>query len=71
MIDDDECGAVGGMRIGMEKRNTRRKPAPMHLCPPQTPHDLTLGSNPGSRSVKPATNSLSYGTATTVELSSW
>jgi hypothetical protein len=35
------CGAVGGMRIGRGKRNTRRKPAPMPLCPPQIPHYLT------------------------------
>jgi hypothetical protein len=38
---DDECGAVGGMRIGRENRSTRRKPAPTPLWPPQIPHDLT------------------------------
>jgi hypothetical protein len=38
---DDECGAFGGMRIGRGKRNTRRKPIPVPLCPPQIPHDLT------------------------------
>jgi hypothetical protein len=31
--DDDECGVVGGMKIGRENRNTRRKPAPVPLCP--------------------------------------
>jgi hypothetical protein len=36
-----ECGAVGGMRIGRGNRNTRRKPTPVPLCPPQIPHDLT------------------------------
>jgi hypothetical protein len=41
MIDDDECGAVGGMRIGRGNRSTRRKPATVPLCPPQIPHDLT------------------------------
>jgi hypothetical protein len=41
MIDDDECGAVGGMRIVRGDRNTRRKPAPVPLCPPQIPHHLT------------------------------
>jgi hypothetical protein len=41
MIDDDECGAVGGMRIGRGNRSTRKKPAPVSLCPPQIPHDLT------------------------------
>jgi hypothetical protein len=30
-----------GMRIDRENRHTRRKPAPMPLCPPQIPHDLT------------------------------
>jgi hypothetical protein len=40
MIDGD-YGAVGGMRIGRGNRSTRRKPAPVPLCPPQIPHDLT------------------------------
>jgi hypothetical protein len=40
MIDDDS-GAVGGIRIGRGNRSTRRKPAPVPLCPPQIPHDLT------------------------------
>jgi hypothetical protein len=40
MIDDDDYGAVGGMRIGRGNRSTRRKPAPVPLCS-QIPHDLT------------------------------
>jgi hypothetical protein len=40
MIDDD-YGAVGGMRIGRGNRSTGGKPAPVSLCPPQIPHDLT------------------------------
>jgi hypothetical protein len=32
---------IGGMRIGRENRSTQRKPAPMLLCQPQIPHDLT------------------------------
>jgi hypothetical protein len=28
--------------VGKENRSTRRKPAPLPLCPPQIPHDLTL-----------------------------
>jgi hypothetical protein len=59
--DDDECGAVGGMRIGRGNRSTRRKPAPVPLCPPQIPHDLE--SDPGRFGGKPETNRLSYGTA--------
>jgi hypothetical protein len=40
-IIDDDCGAISGMRIGRENRTTRRKTAPVPLCPPQIPHDLT------------------------------
>jgi hypothetical protein len=29
----NECGAVGGMRIGREKRSTGIKPIPLPLCP--------------------------------------
>jgi hypothetical protein len=38
---DDECGAVGGMRIDRRNRSVRRRPAPVPLCPPQIPHDVT------------------------------
>jgi hypothetical protein len=31
MIDDDDCGAVGGMRIDRENRSTRSKPTPVSL----------------------------------------
>jgi hypothetical protein len=41
MIDDDDYGALGGMRTGRGNRSTRRKPASVALCPPQIPHDLT------------------------------
>jgi hypothetical protein len=40
-MDDEECGAVGGMRIGRGNRSTRRKLALVPLCAPQIPHDLT------------------------------
>jgi hypothetical protein len=39
--DEEEDGAVGGMIIGKRNLNTRRKSAPVPLCPPQIPHDLT------------------------------
>jgi hypothetical protein len=49
----DECGAVGGMRIGKGNRSIRRKPVPVPLCPPQIPHDLnwarTWAAEVGSR----------------------
>jgi hypothetical protein len=41
MIDDGDCGAICGMKIGRGNRSTRRKPAPLPLCPPQSPHELT------------------------------
>jgi hypothetical protein len=31
---DDDCGAIGGMKIGRGNRRTRKKPAPAPLCPP-------------------------------------
>jgi hypothetical protein len=34
MIDDDEYGAVCGMRIDKGDQSTLKKPAPMPLCPP-------------------------------------
>jgi hypothetical protein len=40
-MTDDECGALDGMRICRGNRSTRRKAAPVPLCPPQIPHNLT------------------------------
>jgi hypothetical protein len=34
-------GQVGEMRIGRRNLSTRKKTAPVTLCPPQIPHDLT------------------------------
>jgi hypothetical protein len=45
MIDDDECVAVGGMRIGRGNRSTRRKPAPVPISP-QIPYDLSCTLRP-------------------------
>jgi hypothetical protein len=41
MINEDDCGAIGGMKIGRGNRSTRRKPAPAPFCPPQIPLDET------------------------------
>jgi hypothetical protein len=41
MMDEGDCGAVGGMKIGRGNQSTLRKPAPVPLCPPQIPHDQT------------------------------
>jgi hypothetical protein len=35
---DYNDGQIGGMMIGRGNRSTRRKPAPVPLCPPQTSH---------------------------------
>jgi hypothetical protein len=61
MIDEDDCGAIGGTKTGRGNRSTRKKPAPAPLCPPQIPHDQTRTHTPGRRGGKPATNRLSYG----------
>jgi hypothetical protein len=58
---DYDDGEIGGM-IGRENRSTRRKPAPVPLCPPQTPHACP-DANPGRCGGKPATDRLSYGKA--------
>jgi hypothetical protein len=39
----DYDGGIGGM-IGRGNRSTRRKPAPVPLCPPQTPHAAQMQS---------------------------
>jgi hypothetical protein len=49
---DYDDGEIGGMMIGRGNRSTRRKPAPMPLCPPQTPHAArtrTRAASVGSR----------------------
>jgi hypothetical protein len=49
---DYDDGEIGGMMIGKGNRNTLRKPAPVPLCPPQTPHDArtrTLAAAVGSQ----------------------
>jgi hypothetical protein len=37
VLGDCDDGEIGGM-IGRGSRSTRRKPSPVPLCPPQTPH---------------------------------
>jgi hypothetical protein len=63
MIDEGDCGAIGGMKIGRGNRSTRRKPALVPLCPPQIRHDQTRAQTADHRGGKPATNRLSYGVA--------
>jgi hypothetical protein len=51
MIGEGDCGAIGGMKIGRGNRSTRRKPAPMALCPPQIPLDLVYKTFQQNKSV--------------------
>jgi hypothetical protein len=58
---DYDDGEISGIMTGRGNRSTQRKPAPVPLCPPQTPI-FCPDANPGHRGGKPATNRLSYGT---------
>jgi hypothetical protein len=49
MIDEGDCGAIGGMKIGRGNQSTRRKPSPAPLCPPQIPHEQTRAAAVGSQ----------------------
>jgi hypothetical protein len=68
MIDNGDCGATGGKKIGRENRSTRRKPTPVLLCQPQIPHGLTRAR---TRAAEPATNRQSYGAALHLLLVGW
>jgi hypothetical protein len=41
MMDDGDCGAIGGIKVGRGNRSTRRRPASAPLFPPQIPLDQT------------------------------
>jgi hypothetical protein len=56
---DCECGVVGGIRIVRGNRSSRRKPAPVLLCPPQISHDLNRARTRAA-AVGAGTNRLSY-----------
>jgi hypothetical protein len=45
MIDDGDCRAIGGMKIGRGNWSTRRKTVQAPLCPTQIPHDQTRARN--------------------------
>jgi hypothetical protein len=53
----NECGAVGGMRIGRGNRRTRGKTRAVPLCPLEIPHDLNWDR---TRAGRPATYRLNY-----------
>jgi hypothetical protein len=54
ITEDDECGAVGGIRIGRGNRSTGRKLAPVTLRPSQIPQDLNCRYLHGAISQKTA-----------------
>jgi hypothetical protein len=37
-LGDYDDGKIGGIMIGRGNQSSRRKPAPVPLCPQQTPH---------------------------------
>jgi hypothetical protein len=43
--DDYDDREIGGMMIGRGNRSTRRNPATVPLCPPQTSHALPRREN--------------------------
>jgi hypothetical protein len=45
---DYDVGEIGEMKIGRGNRGTRRKPAPVPLCPPQTPHAARTQTRPAA-----------------------
>jgi hypothetical protein len=49
MIDDGDCGEIGGMKTGRGNRSTRRKHVPAPFCPLQIPHDQTRAAAVGSQ----------------------
>jgi hypothetical protein len=53
-VDDgmlNDCGAVGGIRIGRGSLSTVRKPAPVPRCPQQAPHDPTWNTTTALRQI--------------------
>jgi hypothetical protein len=49
IIDEDDCGAIGGIKIVRGNRSTRRKPAQAPLCPSQIPREQTQTTAVGSQ----------------------
>jgi hypothetical protein len=65
-VIDDECGTVGGIRIGRRDWSTRKKSWASATLSTTNPTWRDLVSNPGRRRGKRATNRLNYGTALSV-----
>jgi hypothetical protein len=63
MIDDGDCGAIGGMKIGSEIRRVLGENLHQRHFVHHKSYTTDPGSNPGRCGGKPATNCLSYGAA--------
>jgi hypothetical protein len=60
---DEDCGAVGGTKVGRGNRSSQKKPAPVPLCPPRITHDLTWARTRAAAVGSRGLNRLSYCTA--------
>jgi hypothetical protein len=67
MIDNGDCGAVGGMRIGKGNRSTRKNPCPSATLSTTKVTRPDLGTNTGYCGGEKATNHLGYSTASCVK----
>jgi hypothetical protein len=65
---DYDNGEIGGM-IGRGNLSTRRKPAPVLLCPPQTPHAARMRTRAAAVGSQRLTTELRHGLAPAVLLS--
>jgi hypothetical protein len=57
---DYDNGEIGGT-IGRGNRSTRKKPAPVPLCPPQTPHAARMRNRAATVGSQRLTAELRYG----------
>jgi hypothetical protein len=62
IVDDGDCGAVGGMRIWQGKPKYSEKTCPSATLSSTDPTWPDQGSNTGRCGRKPAINRLNYGT---------
>jgi hypothetical protein len=68
MIDNDECGAVGSMKIDKGNKSSKRKAVPVSLRPLQIPYDLNQDGTRAAAVGNCRQTALSYATATCSKL---